>query len=597
MKKSFILGAVIASFVLSSCSLFKTYSTESKDLDLYLLDSATVGGKKIEECKLGSINTTFINGEGYIPCFSLEQYASLYQPYFENDVKSEVTTEGTTSTWTIYRGEELYFVAMVSSFLKTIMTAGSISSVLATDTNPSDYSVIKKFTNFTDSIEHLTEQNYAEYKFSSYSFKVITKNSKKYYPLGLLDNAFSEASGLYHFYNYKNLYVTWDVENFSKNFKTSTGETSVDKEMESVTAGQTIPQYLLDYNASCFLFTLDNFYGLKSYYKIDSMKSYFSRYTFYSDLYSTNGEKRGIAYSSALALFDDHHTGLVSANNAWGEGKTAAIGGESVIKRQYQNKELSRIRKETFMTSNQYTVSTDHKTVLYYFDSFDLGTKDDVFNPDGTVRVTAYEHDSYYNLLQHLQQFEKDSRIENVIIDVSTNGGGIIAVMAKMLALISKDNKGIVSLMDENTGVVDTSTCQVDVNMDGQYTADEVYGNKFNFYIMTSNCSFSCGNAFPYYAQKMGIKTVGEKSGGGECAVGIHYMPNSEYVYHSSMTHIGYYDAAKKEFTGFESGAKPDISLVNSGKSGYTYYDDFGNVRYSIPDGLYNVNKLSTLLN
>ena len=145
------------------------------------------------------------------------------------------------------------------------MTAGSISSVLATDTNPSDYSVIKKFTNFTDSIEHLTEQNYAEYKFSSYSFKVITKNSKKYYPLGLLDNAFSEASGLYHFYNYKNLYVTWDVENFSKNFKTSTGETSVDKEMESVTVGQTIPQYLLDYNASCFLFTLDNFYGLKSY--------------------------------------------------------------------------------------------------------------------------------------------------------------------------------------------------------------------------------------------------------------------------------------------------------------------------------------------
>ena len=62
MKKSIILGAVIASFVLSSCSLFKTYSTESKDLDLYLLDSATVGGKKIEECKLGSINTTFING-------------------------------------------------------------------------------------------------------------------------------------------------------------------------------------------------------------------------------------------------------------------------------------------------------------------------------------------------------------------------------------------------------------------------------------------------------------------------------------------------------------------------------------------------------
>ena len=59
MKKSIILGAVITSFLLSSCSLFKTYSTSAKEVDVYLVDSATEGDKTIEQCKLGSINPSF----------------------------------------------------------------------------------------------------------------------------------------------------------------------------------------------------------------------------------------------------------------------------------------------------------------------------------------------------------------------------------------------------------------------------------------------------------------------------------------------------------------------------------------------------------
>ena len=598
MKKSIILGAVIASFVLSSCSLFKTYSSEAKEVDVYLLDYATQGGKNIEECKLGTISPQFIEGEGYVPYFSLEQYASLYKPYFEADVKSEVENNGFASTWTIYRGEELYFYATISSLTKSIMTAGSISNVLASDSNPNDYSVLSKYTKFEDSFERLGEYNYATYSFSGYEFKTFSKNNRRYYPLGLLDNAFSESSSIFHFYNYKNIYATWDVENYSKKFKTGgsfNNETSVDKEMENVTQGQTIPSYLLDYNLSCFLFVLDNFYGLKSYHKIDSMKDYLSQYNFYSDLKSKDGEKRGTAYSSSLAVFDDHHTGLVSANNAWGEGNTKATGGINVMKRQYQDQELTKLRKETYPDRRQYTISSDHKTALFYFDSFDLGTTEEVFNDNGTVKATAGEHDSFYNVLEHLKMFKADGRIENVIIDVSTNGGGVIGVMAKILALISKDNKAAVSMMSESVGAVNTSICSVDVNMDGKYTADEVFGNDFNIYVMCSDCSFSCGNAFPCYAQKMGIKIIGERSGGGECAVGIHYMPNSEYVYHSSMTHLGYFDKANKDFKGFENGATPDISLLPTGKAAFSEYN-VDRIVYNIPSDLYDVNALSAKL-
>ena len=167
--------------------------------------------------------------------------------------------------------------------------------------------------------------------------------------------------------------------------------------------------------------------------------------------------------------------------------------------------------------------------------------------------------------------------------------------MAKILALISKDNKAAVSMMSESVGAVNTSTCSVDVNMDGKYTADEVFGNDFNIYVMCSDCSFSCGNAFPCYAQKMGIKIIGERSGGGECAVGIHYMPNSEYVYHSSMTHLGYFDKANKDFKGFENGATPDISLLPTGKAAFSEYI-VDKIVYNIPSDLYDVNALSAKL-
>ena len=596
MKKSIILGAVITSFLLSSCSLFKTYSTSAKEVDVYLVDSATEGDKTIEQCKLGSINPSFIEGEEYIPYFTLEQYASLYKPYFRDDVKSNVENEGTSLTWTIYRGDDLCFVASVIPLTKTIMTSGSIYNALSLDSNPSDYSVISKYTKFDESVDALNETFYAEYHYGSYGFKTFSKSGHRFYPLGLLDAIFSESSNLYHFYNYKNIYASWDVENYAKKFKTNSGaETSVDKEMEIITGGKTIPTYLVDYNAGCFFFVMDYYYGLKSYYKINSMKEYFSKYNFYADLFSKNGEKRANAYATALSVFDDHHTGLISANNAWGEGSVKAVGGDRIIKRQYQDNELTSRRRDTFRSDRPYTISSDHKTALFYFDSFDLGTTDEVFNVDGTVKPTACEHDSFYNVLQHLQIFKNDNRVENVIIDVSTNGGGVIGVMAKILALISKDNKGIVNMLDESTGIVSTSVCSVDVNMDGQYTADEVFGNAFNVYIMTSDCSFSCGNAFPCYAQKMGIKTIGETSGGGECAVGIHYLPNSEYVYHSSMNHLGYFDKQNNKFNGFESGATPDISLLMKGKTAFSELKG-DTIVYSIPNDIYDVNSLSALL-
>jgi len=596
MKKLPIIGAIIASFVLSACSLFKTYSTESREVDVYLVDPAINEEKPIEESHIGKISPYFIEGEGYVPYFSIEQYASLYEPYFKSGVKSNVEDEGTTCTWTIYFGEELYFYAVISTFGKTISMGGSIESVLDTGTKNADYEMIKKFAKFEYASSYIRDDNLATYTFNYAGLKTFSKNNHRYYPLGLLDNAFSNASSLYHFYNYKNIYATWNIENYSKEFSSREidGKTSVDQEMENITDGETIPSYLIDYNNACLFFVLDNFYGLKAHYGISSMKSYFKQYTFYSDFNSTSGTARGSAYSMALSSFDDNHTGFFGANNAWGEGETPTYGGPGCVKRQNQNKKLTEYRKLYFPEDVQYTISDDNKTALYYFDSFELGTTEQVLDENGNVKADAGDYDTYFNMFKHLKLFE-EAGVDNVIIDVSTNGGGIVSMMAKLLALISKNNSATIDLLYDDEGVVASTTASVDTNMDGKYDSNESFGNKFNIYIMTSDCSFSCGNAFPCYAQRMGIKVIGETSGGGECAVGEHYLPNSEHIIHSSRIHLGSYNKTEYTYQGFENGATPDISLVHQGKKSFTQYN--GNeIVYNIPENLYDVNALSRLL-
>ena len=136
--------------------------------------------------------------------------------------------------------------------------------------------------------------------------------------------------------------------------------------------------------------------------------------------------------------------------------------------------------------------------------------------------------------------------------------------MMKLLSLIASENLSCISYLEGTTKQAVEVYTKVDINDDGAYTNEDVFGDDFNFYILTSDCSFSCGNAFPCFAKtNHSAKIIGQKSGGGECAVAIHFLPNSQYVYHSSNLHLGYYNDENRTFTGFESGAEVDIEIEN----------------------------------
>ena len=100
----------------------------------------------------------------------------------------------------------------------------------------------------------------------------------------------------------------------------------------------------------------------------------------------------------------------------------------------------------------------------------------------------------------------------------------------------------------------------IDINHDGVVDSNDTYMGKYNFYILTSEVSFSCGNLLPTIAKYKGIKIIGKKSSGGACSVyeysdacGSCFNSSNEYMY-------GTFDK-DNVFTNNDSGVAVDYDL------------------------------------
>ena len=603
MNKKLTLLATLPALLLSSCSFFQFFESDEKTVDLYVLDMiAGDTNPQISNARIGSVDLRFKNGEKYVPYISLKQYASIYKKFLDPKAVSEVTTDGFTTSWKIEINNELYFYTVISPLEKLVLRAGEISNALSTGEGgiAPEYDVLNYGVSTQSSYEQLGKNNYATYTFEDCNFDYFSSGGELYMPLGLFDLAFSECSTLYVTYNYRSLFASTNPDDFAQlTFRDGISYSTVDDQMARSVSSVSMPQYLIDYNASCFLFVMQNFYGLRSHYGIENMKKYYQEQNLYNDFYSQGSSTRAFALSKAVNIFDDNHSAIISVNSAWGENARAPYG-KGIQARNALEKRLMTLRKEKYQGNNtsveplegDIVYSADGKTAMFYFDSFKYGTTDEVFNNNGSVKNTAYKYDTFILFRKTLAEIAKHSQVKNIIIDVSLNGGGTLGVMMKLLPFLSKNNTANVSFYDGAEEVAFTYTSHSDVNGDGQFNENEAYGDQFNFYILTSDWSVSCGNAFPCFAQEMGVKIIGETSGGGECAVSIHYLPNSQYIYHSSNLHIGSYNSANKSFKGFEDGATPDIPLTENNTPMCTVNDN-GDPTFNIPGGFYDIDALS----
>ena len=242
---------------------------------------------------------------------------------------------------------------------------------------------------------------------------------------------------------------------------------------------------------------LDHLYGLKEQHGIDSFDEMFTEIGYKSDLMSTDPQIADGALNDFIEYYlDDLHSGFLQVSYRTGEMQS--LDGQGLSSRQ------SDMDMETFLQARDdadYEIQAYEEvgnTAYITFDSFDyLRDADEYY--DGESEVPELPSDEPMDtialiLYAHEQITRQDSPIENVVIDLSNNGGGAVDA-ACVTAAWFLGNAGF-SIKSTFTEALSTGIYQVDVNLDNEYDERDTVRDK-NLFCLISPVSFSCGNLVP----------------------------------------------------------------------------------------------------
>lgn len=112
-----------------------------------------------------------------------------------------------------------------------------------------------------------------------------------------------------------------------------------------------------------------------------------------------------------------------------------------------------------------------------------------------------------------------NENIKNVVVDITTNGGGDVMFMTFISALLSGFGV-IVPYMNYCNKQLNNTFYNADANLDHKIDKDDFVFFQKNVYVLSSSYSFSSANAFCTCLKGYpNVKIIGERSGGGGCAV------------------------------------------------------------------------------
>ena len=129
-----------------------------------------------------------------------------------------------------------------------------------------------------------------------------------------------------------------------------------------------------------------------------------------------------------------------------------------------------------------------------------------------------------------LKRASENPSIRNILFDLSANSGGSNDMLSYMIDLMFGDN--VFRGYNVLTGQDEYAVLHSDKNLDGVFDEkDDEVKYDFNYAVLATRASFSCGNLMPVLMQDHGAVLLGEPSGGGTCAIQISTLTNGgEYM-------------------------------------------------------------------
>ena len=214
-----------------------------------------------------------------------------------------------------------------------------------------------------------------------------------------------------------------------------------------------------------------------------------------------------------------------------------------------------------------------NETAFIAFDKFSTNFELKGINEYSDEDPNQYAEDVMNLFLASFNKIKKNENIKNVVIDLTCNSGGKTASMAFLISFLTRDPTISVNLqLDES--IVEYHY-QADLDQDGVFASEnDSFQGKYNFYVLTSNTTFSCGNLFATTCKNNNLaKIIGQRSAGGSCI--ISYLTNSSgYLYHSSSEYINVLKTKDNEYVNNDFGVEVDIELDSSYFYNRTYIDE-----------------------
>ena len=222
------------------------------------------------------------------------------------------------------------------------------------------------------------------------------------------------------------------------------------------------------------------------------------------------------------------------------------------------------------------------ETAVIRFDEFvEVGNKvltsKGGWAPTTTDIGEAFKVSTTEGIYLSIQEIKKHSEIKNVVIDLTINGGGQVLTVPYVSALWTDDPH--ILTKDIISGAIKDYHYDVDLNRNGIFgEPEDTLKGQYEFFVLTSDFSFSCGNELPTVAYTDGVKVIGKQSGGGACPVSS-MCDGSGTVYNSSM---------------------PRHFVYPDGEGGYVCNDDGVPVLPGLelaPESWYDLSALNTFCN
>ena len=314
------------------------------------------------------------------------------------------------------------------------------------------------------------------------------------------------------------------------------------------------------YSELCMM--LDTLYGLKEDHKITSFDQLFKEVGFQEALKGTNAVDADKAvYRLITEYLDDVHSNWYDFSYLVGEIDYSALGTSRARVMDAQTRYKSarakaypdgvpgyeEVGNTAYITFDTFTAQAYAKPYYETENTMELGD---------TIGLIMYAHE---------QITRENSPIENVVLDLSCNGGGDANAAEFIIAWFL--GVGSVGMEDAMTGAMCVSTYRADVNRDHVFDEKDTLGDR-RLFCLISPVSFSSGNLVPCMFKESGVVTLlGRNSAGGACVIqpissawGTSFRISSPRRL-SFMKNGSFYD--------IDRGAEPDFVLTNPA----AYYD------------------------